>query len=132
MHVFPRLPVRQWVLSLPKRLRYFVRRDVALAGRVLGVFLRAAEAQLRAASPGAPAGACFGGVTFVQRFESALNAHLHFHCCLIDGVFAADGEGMRFYEATARGAADVGAVQEVCGSGCSGCSSAMRPPARRR
>ena len=22
-HVFPRLPVRQWVLSVPKRLRYF-------------------------------------------------------------------------------------------------------------
>jgi len=24
-HVFPRLPVRQWVLSVPKRLRYFMR-----------------------------------------------------------------------------------------------------------
>ena len=23
-HVFPRLPVRQWVLSVPKRLRYFL------------------------------------------------------------------------------------------------------------
>ena len=23
-HVFPRVPVRQWVLSLPKRLRYFL------------------------------------------------------------------------------------------------------------
>ena len=26
-HVFPRLPVRQWVLSVPKRLRYFMQRD---------------------------------------------------------------------------------------------------------
>jgi DNA polymerase III psi subunit len=25
-HVLPRLPVRQWVLSVPKRLRYFVQR----------------------------------------------------------------------------------------------------------
>ena len=26
-HVFPRLSVRQWVLSVPKRLRYFKQRD---------------------------------------------------------------------------------------------------------
>jgi hypothetical protein len=30
-HVFPRLPVRQWVLSVPKRLRYFMQRDGASA-----------------------------------------------------------------------------------------------------
>ena len=29
-HVFPRLSVRQWVLSVPKRLRYFLQRDTAL------------------------------------------------------------------------------------------------------
>jgi len=27
-HVFPPLPVRQWVLAVPKRLRYFLLRDV--------------------------------------------------------------------------------------------------------
>ena len=27
-HVFPRQPVRQWVLSVPKRLRYFMQRCV--------------------------------------------------------------------------------------------------------
>ena len=112
-NVFPRLPVRQWVLSFPKRLRYFLQRDAELAGRVLRIFLRAVEAKLRAANPDAPANARFGGVTFVQRFGSALNAHLHFHCCLIDGVFAADGEGMRFYEATALGDAEVAELQEV-------------------
>lgn len=26
-HVFPRLPLRQWLLAVPKRLRYFRRRD---------------------------------------------------------------------------------------------------------
>ncbi len=31
-HVFPRLPVRQWVLSVPKRLRYFMQRDSAVLG----------------------------------------------------------------------------------------------------
>ena len=29
-HAFPRLPVRQWVLSVPKRLRYFMQRDGAV------------------------------------------------------------------------------------------------------
>jgi hypothetical protein len=28
-HIIPRLPVRQWVLSVPKRLRYHLQRDPA-------------------------------------------------------------------------------------------------------
>ena len=42
-HVFPRLPVRQWVLSVPKRLRYFLQRDTALQGAVLRILLRGVE-----------------------------------------------------------------------------------------
>ena len=34
-HVFPRLPVRQWVLSVPKRLRKFMQRDEAVLTMVL-------------------------------------------------------------------------------------------------
>ena len=37
---FPRLPVRQWVLSVPKRLRYFMQRDGAVLSMVLRIFLR--------------------------------------------------------------------------------------------
>jgi hypothetical protein len=95
-HVFPRVPVRQWVLSLPKRLRYFLHHDPALIGPVLRIFLDAVEDRLKASSPGAPAPARFGAVTFVHRFGSALNANLHFHCAIIDGVFSAQDEGVRF------------------------------------
>jgi hypothetical protein len=112
-HVFPLVPVRQWVLSLPRRLRFFVYRDAELAGRVLRVFLRAVEVRLRQTSPGAPRDARFGGVTFVQRFGAALNAHLHYHCCLIDGVFSSDGDDLRFHSAVALTEADVVAVQEL-------------------
>ena len=35
-HVFPRLPVRQWVLSVPKRLRYFMQRDVTVINTISG------------------------------------------------------------------------------------------------
>jgi hypothetical protein len=44
----PRLPVRQWVLAVPKRLRYFVQRDAVVQGAALGLFLRVVEQRLRA------------------------------------------------------------------------------------
>jgi hypothetical protein len=36
-----------------------------------------------------------GGVSFLHRFGSALNHHVHLHACVTDGVFmpAADGAG---------------------------------------
>ena len=40
-HVFPRVPVRQWVLSLPHRLRYALAWDHALCRAVVGVYMRA-------------------------------------------------------------------------------------------
>ena len=52
-HVFPRLPVRRWVLSLPKRLRYLLQREPVAVTAVLHIFLRSVEATLRADSPGA-------------------------------------------------------------------------------
>jgi hypothetical protein len=43
-----------------------------------------------------------GAVSFPHRFGAALNEHIHFHCCVIDGVFEPgqeDEEGVRFREA---------------------------------
>ena len=54
-HVFPRLPVRQWVLSVPKRLRYYMQRDGATLGMVLRIFLRVIAQSLQANSAGAKA-----------------------------------------------------------------------------
>jgi hypothetical protein len=51
-HVIPRLPVRQWVLAMPKRLRYSLQRDTDLQGAALRLFLRAVEQCLRTRSPG--------------------------------------------------------------------------------
>jgi hypothetical protein len=45
--VFPPLPVRQWVLSVPKRLRYFLQHEPEALGAALHIFLRVIEAQLR-------------------------------------------------------------------------------------
>jgi len=60
-HVLPDLPVRQWVLAVPKRLRYFLQRDADLQGAALRLFLRAVEQCLRAHSPGSgPAARRYG------------------------------------------------------------------------
>ena len=98
--VIPRVPIRQWVLSFPKRLRWFLRHRPETLSPLLRVFLRAAETALRQASPGAPAGSRFGAVAFVHRFGASLNSHVHFHCLIAEGVFSlgADGEAL-FHEA---------------------------------
>jgi hypothetical protein len=77
-HVFPRLPVRQWVLSVPKRLRYFLQNDAAVQGAVLRLFLRVVERGLQEHSPGCGASARIGAVAFIHRFGSSLNEHVHF------------------------------------------------------
>jgi hypothetical protein len=122
-HVFPRLPVRQWVLSVPKRLRYFLQRDTALQGAVLRILLRAVERRLREHSPGCDRTARIGAIAFIHRFGSSLNEHTHFHCCIVDGVFqpaanigdttdAADAvAGVDFHAATGLDAAALAKVQ---------------------
>ncbi len=90
-HVFPRLPVRQWVLSVPKRLRYFMQRDGSVLGMVLRIFLRVIAQSLSANCPGAAqvnkAAQHIGAIAFIHRFGSSLNGHVHFHVCVVDGVF---------------------------------------------
>jgi hypothetical protein len=115
-HVLPPLPLRQWVLSVPKRLRYFLHDDAALQGVIVRILLRAVERCLREHSPGSSVAARLGAVVFIHRFGSSLNAHLHFHCCIIDGVFAparaADGTaGVVFHAASGLDAAAVTTVQ---------------------
>ena len=50
-HVFHRLPVRQWVLSVPKRLRFLLQRDGAVLSMVLRIFLRVIAQTLQTHSP---------------------------------------------------------------------------------
>ncbi len=112
-HVLPKVPVRQWVLSVPKRVRYLFRHERETVGAVLGIFMRALETTLRRKSLGAPATSRFGAVAFVHHFGSSLNEHIHFHCIVTDGVFSEgpDGEAL-FHEATLLEGADIEMVGE--------------------
>ena len=113
-HVFPRLPVRQWVLSVPKRLRYFMQRDGAVLNMVLRIFLRVIAQSLQSNCPGAAqvnrAALHIGAVAFIHRFGSSLNGHVHFHVCVVDGVFE-EVTGIVFHPASAIDEAAVAQVQ---------------------
>jgi hypothetical protein len=92
--VFPRVPVRQWVLSLPHRLRYVLAWDHALCRAVVGVYMRGVLGDLRrrARLDGVRDGRS-GGVAILQRFGAALNLNVHVHALVLDGVYLEDAEG---------------------------------------
>ena len=73
--------------------------DSRLTSAVLRAFLRALFAELRRRARlqwSIPRGHC-GAVTFIQRFGSALNANLHFHTLVLDGVYPrTEGRPTRF------------------------------------
>jgi hypothetical protein len=102
--VLPRVPVRQWVLSLPFGLRCRLAHDRDLTADVLRVFVRAVFTSLRRRSrpkrSGSGAAHC-AAVTFVQRSGGTLNLNVHFHTLVLDGTYRlAEGDAtLRFHPA---------------------------------
>jgi hypothetical protein len=83
-HVIPPVPVRQWVISVPKRLRGFLADRPPAVAALTEIFLDEIERLLCAAAgvtsdAATPASARprLGGISFLHRFGSALNHHLH-------------------------------------------------------
>ncbi|MDG2303755.1 MAG: transposase, partial [Candidatus Binatia bacterium] len=97
-HVLGGLPIRQYVLTVPHRLRYLMAFDHRLCRAVLAVFNRALLGMLRrrAKESGVPDPRS-GTVTAIQRCGSALDVNLHFHTLAPDGVFDANGEADAFH-----------------------------------
>ena len=101
--VLPRVRTRQWVCSLPWRLRYAMGYDAKLCSAVLGAFIGALERSLRRRAKRelglrSVEDAQFGALTFVQRGDSSLRLNVHFHCLVLDGVYVCDAEGrLRFH-----------------------------------
>ena len=91
-HVIPPVPVRQWVISVPKRLRGMLADLPTAVAALTKIFLDEIERSLCAAAgvtSDAPASGCprLGGISFLHRFGSALNHHVHLRACVTDGVF---------------------------------------------
>jgi hypothetical protein len=92
--VLPNVPVRQWVLSLPHRLRDLLAWNHTLCRAVLGVYARAVLGfyRRRAHRHGVQDGRS-GSVTVIQRFGGGLQLNVHFHTLILDGVFAEGDDG---------------------------------------
>ena len=96
--VFPEVPIRQWVCSLPWRLRYVLGYDRKLCADVLGAFIGALTRSLRwrakrALGLRSVKDALVGALTFVQRGDSALRLNVHFHVMALDGVYVRGEDG---------------------------------------
>ena len=85
-----------------------MQRDAAVLSMVLSIFLRVIAQNLQAHCLGAAkadkASLHIGAVAFIHRFGSSLNEHVHFHVCVVDGVFeevAGEGDAQPQAQATA-------------------------------
>jgi hypothetical protein len=85
--VFPKQPVRQWVLSVPFPLRFLFASRPEVIGRVLGIVYRCIATHLINKAGFSRKTARTGAVTLIQRFGSALNLNVHFHMLVLDGVY---------------------------------------------
>lgn len=87
------LPMRQYVLTVPHRLRFWMIFDHRLCRSVLAVLHRAllGMQRRRAKHLGLLDPKC-GAVTAIQRCGSALNVNVHFHTLMPDGVFVEAGD----------------------------------------
>jgi hypothetical protein len=111
-HVLPEVPVRQWVLTVPYRLRYRLAWDHQLCRAVVAIFMRAVLGWLRrrARLNGVPDGRG-GAILVIQRFGGGLNLNLHLHALVLDGVFTREASGRpRFVAAPPLNALDVAEV----------------------
>lgn len=86
--IFPKAPIRQWVLSFPISLRYKMAYDPKLTTRCLRIFTNKVMAWYRRqARRSGISHSKAGGITVIQRAGGALNLNVHFHSLFIDGVF---------------------------------------------
>ena len=117
--VIPPVPVRQWVISMPKRLRCFLADRPEAVTALTTIFLGEIERLLREAvglsgdentTPAAQPR--LGAVSFLHRFGSALNRHVHLHACVTDGVFASGPDGVAFLAARPISPADLTTLTE--------------------
>jgi hypothetical protein len=96
--VIPWVPTRQWVVSVPVPLRYWMAASQELTAQVHTI-IRTTIGQYyvnQAVTCGVPRDQVQpGSVTFIQRFGSALNVNLHFHCVFLEGVYCARTEASR-------------------------------------
>ena len=83
-HIIPRVPIRQYVLSLPHPLRYWMASNKKLCGKVNKI-LRAAVEDFYSDKKDTDKRS--RSIAFIQRFGGALNLNIHLHMLQIEGYY---------------------------------------------
>ena len=108
--LFPGVPVRQWVLSLPWELRLLAAARPAVVTALGRIFVKAVFEHYRkvAGRPDSQGGAALS----LHRAGDSLNLNPHFHGLAMDGVFIRDDEqaAVRFQTAPSPSPAELAAV----------------------
>ena len=113
--VIPWVPTRQWVVSVPVPLRYWMAASQELTAKVHTI-IRTTIGQYyvnKAVTRGLARATPTGSVTFIQRFGSAINLNLHFHVVFLEGVYldrTVQGLQPRFVKGEPPTDADIAAV----------------------
>ncbi len=99
--VFPKKPMRQWVLTFPFQLRFLFAREPKIMGEVLSLVNRTLSTFLiKKAGLTRKSGIRTGSVTFIQRFGGSLNLNIHFHMMFPDGVYSFENGKSKFHFTT--------------------------------
>jgi hypothetical protein len=103
---------RQYVLTIPKRLRWFVNQNVALPGELSRILAREIELLLRQRTAGSAA----AQIHFIQRAGRSLNLHPHVHAVVSEGRFSLEqgllGPRLKFHAAAAPSQRDIELMTE--------------------
>ena len=115
-NVFPEVPIRHWICSLPWGLRSLLGYDSGRCAKVMATFVRELSRSLKKRakkllSLRSMNLAQTGAVCAVQRTDSALRLNVHSHVLALDGVYVRDADGqLRFYALPTPTAAEVAEV----------------------
>ena len=86
--VLPYIPYRQYVVSFPFAMRYWLSSKPRLTTAVVGIINSAISNFIkRRAKDAGYSGVQSGAVTFLQRFGGFLNLNLHAHILVMDGFY---------------------------------------------
>jgi hypothetical protein len=92
-HILPEAPYRQYVLTFPFALRFWLATNNKLLSKINKIATdEIARFYIDLAKTQGVNHPLPGAITFIQRSGSALNAMLHLHILAIDGVYSAHSE----------------------------------------
>ncbi|MCX5794835.1 MAG: transposase [Elusimicrobia bacterium] len=110
--LLPAVGYRQYVLTIPKRLRWYVNQSAALPGEISRILAREIERLLRRRCAGTAA----AQLHFIQRAGRSLNLHPHVHAVVSEGRFSFEpgllGSKLRFHAAAEPSERDIELMTE--------------------